>query len=205
MKRSQVVGMTLLGACWAIGAALSVETAQACACCTSAGQRNVNVSKLDSSKAAQLDQIVFEKAAELYLGEADLGSVVGITTPSQHYDLAVTRQKDRIVFAFRDKEGRSGTLVLAWPSSISLFEVDPRDEKVEGGLGPGLYKEWKVTAKAAGTGIFTPGLGGNQRITLVIHGRGNSCTDAGDFRAWTLIVHGPKAEYKLIGTLQRTQ
>jgi hypothetical protein len=83
----------------------------------------------------------------------------------------VSRQKGRMVFALRDQKGRVGNLVLALPKTVSIFEVDPRDEDKEGGLGPLLYKEWKLTANAAGDGLFGAEVKG-QKITLVLHGRG---------------------------------
>jgi hypothetical protein len=80
--------------------------------------------------------------------------------------------------------------------------VDPREAKPDRGLGPALYKEWKLTAPASGTGVFAPGTGARQRITLILQGRGNRCTDASHFTAWTLVVHGPAAEYTLFGALK---
>ncbi|EMN48375.1 hypothetical protein LEP1GSC088_3346 [Leptospira interrogans str. L1207] len=37
-----------------------------------------------------------------------------------------------------------------------------------------------------GTGIFTPGLGANQSITLILRGNGNLCHDTHNFIRWTL-------------------
>jgi hypothetical protein len=102
----------------------------------------------------------------------------------------------------RDKDGHSGTLSLTWPESVSVFEVDPRQDKHPGGLGPRLYKEWRVTGRMAGTGIFVPGNGDGARITLILHGGGNSCTSAEDFTAWTLRVDGPGAAYAFTGELE---
>ena len=127
--------------------------------------------------------------------------IKGIATPSSHYGLSVTQSADRWVFAFRDAQGRTGTLALAIPRSISVFEVDPRRDEPEGGLGPALYKEWRLTAPAAGTGIFAPGVGRGQRVTLILQGHGNSCASAADFTHWTLVVHGPLAEYHVFGQL----
>jgi hypothetical protein len=84
-----------------------------------------------------------------------------------------------------------------------VFEVDPREEKrmPEGGQGPRLYKEWKLTGKVQGTGVFSTGMGPEQRITVILQGHGNSCTTSEDFTAWTLVVYGPRADYSLIGNL----
>ena len=158
--------------------------------------------KLDSVKLGEIERMRFSKEATLYVGEADFADIKGIATPSDKYELAVTQDKARWVFAFRDREGRTGTLTLARPAMISVFEVDPRGEP-DRGLGPGLYKEWRMTSAAAGTGVFVPGTGGAQKITLILHGRGNSCTDVSDFGHWTIVVHGPKAQYSLFGELLR--
>jgi hypothetical protein len=117
------------------------------------------------------------------------------------YELSVTQRADHWVFSLRDEQGRSGTLTLAMPKSIAVFEVDPRRGEPEGGLGPVLYKEWRLTAPAAGTGVFAPGAGKGQLVTLILQGHGISCPSATDFTHWTLVVHGPTAEYHLFGDL----
>jgi hypothetical protein len=115
------------------------------------------------------------------------------------FDLGVAQQNDRWVFEFRNVEGNTGTLTLNFPNSISVFEIDPRDEKPQPGNGPRLYKEWKLTAKAVGTGIFARGVGSGQNITLILQGHGNNCATPDDFAHWTLVVYGPKAEYSFFG------
>jgi hypothetical protein len=142
----------------------------------------------------------FGPIARLFLGEADLESVKGISAPSATYDLKVSQARDRLEFALRDQSGRSGTLTLAIPDRISIFEIDPRDAS-DGGQGPSLYKEWKLTSKVAATGPFAVSVGPNQFITLVVQGRGNSCTSSSDFTHWTLMVAGPRANYSLLGEL----
>ena len=139
--------------------------------------------------------------AHLFTGEADAESIKGIATPSVRYTLSVARREDRWVFSLRDAGGRSGTLTLAIPKSVAVFEVDPRRGEREGGLGPALYKEWRLTAPAAGTGIFAPGVGKGQSVTLILQGHGSSCASATDFTSWTLVVSGPIATYHLYGDL----
>jgi hypothetical protein len=172
---------------------------QACACCTHSGWRSVGSDKLDGWKLAQIEQLQFAKSAKLALGEAD-PEIKGIVSPSTEYDLTVSRAKGKLVFALRDPNGRAGTLSLVLPKTVSMFEVDTRDEDKEGGLGPLLYKEWKLTANAAGDGLFAAEAKG-QKITLVLHGRGRGCPDAGQFTAWTLMLHTGKQGLTLIGTL----
>jgi hypothetical protein len=96
------------------------------------------------------------------------------------------------VFSFRDNNGRSGTLALARPDSVAIFEVDPRNGP-DSGQGPPLYKEWKLSAPAAATGVFAAGAAPRQILTLIVQGHGNGCTDAADFSHWTLVMQGPKA------------
>jgi hypothetical protein len=195
----RAVWLAALAAAWLI---IAWSSAQACACCTNPGQRMVAREPLTAARLSELQGLDFAPSAQLYLGEADTDSIRGIATPSEHYDLTVALTRNGLTFAMRDKAGRAGTLVLAWPGSIAIFEVDPREARPDHGLGPTLYKEWKLTAKASGTGVFAPGAGPQQHITLILHGRGNRCTDASHFTAWTLLVHGPTAEYMLLGALK---
>jgi len=184
-------------------AALTLVTASpsfACACCSHVGSRTVFLDTVSPSRLALIEQIQFARTAKLSLGEAD-PEIKGISEPSSDYELQVTRQKGRMVFAFRDPKGRSGNLILALPKTVSIFEVDPRDEDKEGGLGPLLYKEWKLTANAAGDGLFATEVKG-QKITLVLHGRGRGCPDADQFTAWTLMLHTAKQGLTLIGPLE---
>ena len=141
--------------------------------------------------------------AQLFSGEGDPESIKVIAKSSGRYALRVSQGPNRWVFDFRDKAGGSGTLTLAILATVSIFEVDPRLGERPGGQGPTLYKEWKLTSAAAGTGIFAPGMGSGQRITLILQGHGNSCTSSGDFTHWSIVVSGPKAQYTLFGDLQQ--
>ena len=134
------------------------------------------------------------------VGEADKG-IKGVENASEDYELMVTRPKGHMVFRFRDEKGRSGMLALAMPSTISIFEVDPRGQERDGGLGPSLYKEWKLTANAAGDGLFRGVVGAGQKMTLVLHGRGIGCTDHTHFTDWTLLVYRPADKFTLYGAL----
>ena len=200
-SRHAVLLIGALAVAWAGAGAAS--DAYACACCTNIGQRNVGVFKLDGFRLSEIDQVRFAPVAHLFTGEADTGAIKGIAIPSSHYDLSVARQAGGWVFSFRDAQGRSGTLTLAIPKSIAVFEVDPRRGEPEGGLGPALYKEWRLSSPAAGTGVFAPGAGKGQLVTLILRGHGNSCASAADFTRWTLVVSGPVAEYHLYGDLVR--
>jgi hypothetical protein len=178
------------------------NTALACACCANPGQRSVRTVPLDADKRDEISQLRFARTAQLYTGEAEPEDVKGIATPSAQYDLNVAWENDRLVFALRDRRARVGTLSLARLRTISQFEVDPRND-AGSGLGPVLYKEWTLTSPAAGSGVFSAGLGPGQELSLILHGRGNSCTSIDQFKHWTLVMRGPKANYKLFGDLQQ--
>lgn len=184
-----------------IGAA---SPAFACACCTNAGQRNVATVALDFGKRQEVESLRFSGKATLFTGEGDVEGIEGIATPSGSYELTAKWLDDRLVLSFRDKTGHTGTLALARPNTVSVFEVDPRD-RPDRGHGPALYKEWKLTAPAAGSGVFRPGIAPRQLLTLILQGAGNSCTSANDFSHWTLVMQGPKANYTLFGDLLTTQ
>ena len=184
-----------------IGAA---SPAFACACCTNEGQRNVATVALDSGKRQEIESLRFSGKATLFTGEGDVEGIEGIATPSGSYELTAKWLDDRLVLSFRDKTGHTGTLALARPNTVSVFEVDPRD-RPDRGHGPALYKEWKLTAPAAGSGVFRPGIAPRQLLTLILQGAGNSCTSANDFSHWTLVMQGPKANYTLFGDLLTTQ
>ncbi len=183
--------------------AVSVQDAAACACCTNQGQRRVGVETLDPGKREEIDRLRFGADTQLFSGEGDPESIKGIAKSSGRYELRVSQEPNRWVFDFRDKAGGSGTLTLTIPAAVSVFEVDPRLGERPGGQGPTLYKEWKLTSAAVGNGIFAPGVGSGQRITLILQGHGNSCTTSSDFTHWSIVVSGPKAQYTLFGDLRQ--
>jgi hypothetical protein len=176
----------------------SAAPAFACACCTREGQRNVATVALDSGKRQEIESLRFAGKAALFAGESDAADIAGITTPSANYELTAKWLDDRLVLSFHDKLGRTGILSMARPKTLSVFEVDPRD-RPDRGQGPVLYKEWKLSAPAAGGGVFQPGIAPRQLLTLILQGNGNSCTS--DFSHWTLVMQGPKANYTLFGDL----
>jgi hypothetical protein len=198
------VARYVVASCIALaGMAAGVQEARACACCTNVGQRHEAVEALDSGTLEEIGRLRFAPEAKLFTAEADPDMVKGIAARWAQFDLGVKQEKDRWVFTFRDKDGRSGTLTLAMPKSIAVFAVDPRRDNREGGTGPALYREWKLTAPAMGTDIFAPGMGEGQRLTLVLQGHGNNCASASDFTHWTLVISGPVATYHLFGDLKQ--
>jgi hypothetical protein len=108
-----------------------------------------------------------------------------LTNDDTYYYLQTAWNGNRFVFSFRDEKDRSGTLVLLRPKMLSSFGVDPRNQP-DRPNGPVLYKEWRLTSKATGTGVFTAGLGAGQALTLVLQGRGNITTPS--FSHWMLVM-----------------
>ncbi len=191
----------LLGAFFALA---QINFAFACACCTHTGQRYVENTKLLPFHRDQINELRFGKQASLFVDERDLTDIKGIANPSENYSLAVTKQKDRFVFSFHDEKKNEGTITVAVPDAVAIFEVDTRDEPYKDqGLGPVLYKEWRLTAPFAGTGIFKAGNGGYQRVTLIHQGRGRGCTEASHFTHWTISVHGPLGNYLFYGDFEK--
>jgi hypothetical protein len=178
----------------------SSDRALACACCTNQGQRYVEKVTFDAGKREEVEQLRFGKKAHLYVGARGVESIKGIAYPSEHYALRVGWGDHSVIFTFRDYEGHWGVLGLTLPDTVSVFEVDPRNGEDQG-QGPTLYKEWKLTGKVTGLGAFKGSSGAGQLLTLILQGRGNSCTSAADFTHWTLVMQGPKAHYLLFGDL----
>jgi hypothetical protein len=181
--------------------------ALACACCTNPGQRYVDVETLDPGRLEEIESLRFGKEARLFVGEAGVEAIKGIQNPAERYELRVDWNKTHAAvgktdlnFTLTNPGGRSGTLSLRLPQTISIFEVDPRDSPDQG-TGPVLYKEWKLIGEVTGTGAFSGTNSPKQVLTLVLQGRGNSCTSAADFTHWTLVTEGPKGVYSLFGRL----
>jgi hypothetical protein len=179
-----------------------ISAAFACACCTNEGQRNVATVALDSGRRQEIESLRFAGKATVFTGEGDVDGIEGIAMPSGTYELATKWVDGRLVLSFRDAAGHTGTLSMARPTTLSVFEVDPRD-RPDRGHGLSLYKEWKLSAPASGSGVFAPGIARRQILTLILQGGGNSCTSGIDFTHWTLVMQGPKANYTLFGNLVR--
>jgi hypothetical protein len=179
-----------------------ISAAFACACCTNEGQRNVANVALDSGKRQEIESLRFSGKATVFTGEGDIDGIEGIATPSGTYQFTAKWLDDRLVLSFRDAAGHTGTLSMARPTTLSVFEVDPRN-RPDKGHEPSLYKEWKLSAPASGSGVFARGIAPRQILTLIFQGGGNSCTSSIDFSHWTLVMQGPKANYTLFGDLVR--
>jgi hypothetical protein len=180
----------------------SASDALACACCSERGTRVDKSALLDEPTRVQIERMTFAK-------KAALGDGIGDETPgplpsgsSSSYELAVTRDKGVMTFAFRDSLGRNGRLRFAMPARIRIFSVDPFGDAKDEGLGPLLYKEWRLTARVKGDGIFRRGTPPGQTLTLIFHGRGRGCTEAEHFSDWSLLLRGPAGEATFYGRLE---
>jgi hypothetical protein len=181
-------------------ALLAPGQALACACCTDVGQRYHETGAIDEYVQGLLDQLSFAGEALLFTGNASPEEVTPIAATSDRFALAVTRDGPKWAFTFKDEGGAVSVLKFSTPPKVTRFEVDPRDSAEAPMNGPNLYKEWKITAKASGTGMFK-GVA-DPLATLIIHGHGNSCTDSSQFTAWTIVLQSGDEYATFFGTLQ---
>jgi hypothetical protein len=180
-------------------AAIAPGAALACACCTDPGQRHVGSQAIDAYAQGVFDELKFAEEASLYTGNAEAHDIKPISARSDRFKLAVARDGAAWAFTFKDDAGAESTLTFVTPAKVAIFAIDPRDETSPPPNGPSLYKEWKISAKAKGQGMF--GAARHPITTLIIHGRGNSCTDATQFTAWTLVVESGGAAATFFGAL----
>lgn len=181
-------------------AVLAPGQALACACCTDSGQRFVETGAIDEYARGLLDQLSFGSEALLFTGNAAPEELTPIAATSDRFALAVLRDGAEWTFTFKDEAGASSALKFSTPAKVSRFEVDPRDSAEAPPNGPNLYKEWKITAKASGSGMFKNVA--DPLATLIIHGHGNSCTDSSQFTAWTIVLQSGAEYATFFGKLQ---
>lgn len=179
---------------------IATDVALACACCTNRAGRYVEVEPLSAYRLDKIEQMTF--AEEAFVAETAADHPIEIQDFGTTLQLAVTQTRTEIVFAFRGDAGRTSDLTLVLPDTISIFEVDPRGGEPDAGLGPALYKEWQLTGMAKATGMLRPLVeNGDQKVTLIVHGRGRGCTDVSEFTDWTLMIRGPAGKLTLYGAL----
>jgi hypothetical protein len=199
LTRLVLRGLATVLASAALFAVVMPTSASACACCANPGTRVVETKKFDSDRRAVIDRLAFGKTAQRSGGKADDDSLIDGAGP---FAVTVQQQKDRLVFTLRNEQGQTGSATLVLPRSITIFEVDPHGARKETGLGANLYKEWTLTAPAMVGGILQRAGGQGQTVRLILHGRGNACTDESHFTDWTLQFRGPKGRTILFGPLQ---
>ena len=196
------LGPTLAALASALAALCLATDALACACCTNRAGRYVDVEKLADHRRDTIEQMTF--AAEAFVGQGAADHPIDLQDFGPALQLAVTQKKSEIVFAFRGEGsgGRTSEVTLALPDTISIFEVDPRGGEPDAGLGPAFYKEWQLTGVATASGVLRPLVEGrDQKVSLIVHGRGRGCTEASEFSDWTLTINGPAGKLTLYGAL----
>jgi hypothetical protein len=179
---------------------LAADAALACACCTNRAGRYVDVEPLSAGRLDTIGQMTFADEAFVAQGAAD--HPIDLTDFGPTLQLTARQTTAVIVFAFRGDGGRTSEVTLAVPDTISIFEVDPRGSEPDSGLGPVLYKEWQLAGTATVTGVLRPLVeSGDQKVTLIVHGRGRGCTEASEFTDWTLTLQGSAGKLTLHGAL----
>jgi hypothetical protein len=194
--------LTLLALLQAVIVGFTVRPAPACACCSERGSRVDKSVLLDAPTRLQIERMIFAKDAALGgdIGDESLSPLPAGSSSS--YELTMTRDKGVMTFALKDPLGRSGHLSFTMPRRIWIFAVDPFGDTKDEGLGPLLYKEWRLTAPVKGDGIFRRGTLAGQKATLILHGRGRGCTEAEHFSDWSLLLHGPAGKAMFYGRLE---
>ncbi len=177
----------------------ATNAALACACCSNRAARHVEVEKLGESRLGVIERMTF--AREAFVAEGADDHPPAIQQLGTSLQLVVTRTATKMAFSFRGLRDLTTDLKLAIPDTIAIFEVDPRGDSKDDGLGPVLYKEWQLTANVEATGVLRSMVANGQKVTLILHGRGRGCTDAPDFTDWTLLVPGPSRKLTLYGAL----
>lgn len=185
-----------------IALALQVDAASACACCSEVGHRIIGEEKIEDYVAEIVGGVRFGNEAGVVGGERDASEIEGLKTVSHRWKAKVVTTKGRWTFEFIDSAGNRGDLLFDIPRVFYRFEVDPRDPAgATNPGGPPIYKEWRMTSKAVGSGMLAASVGGEQKATVILHGRGNLCTEIESFTAWTIELRGAKARNTIYGGL----
>jgi hypothetical protein len=170
-----------------------------CACCSEEGERYERTDRVDSAQLVQLDRVRFSPTATRFTSPADDSEL------SLNYSLSQSRKGRRWELKFRDDRGKTGTLSFTIPVSFTAFGVDLQEQSEEGGLGPLLYKELRLTGAAQVSGILKQGINGPARFHLILQGRGRGCTEAEDFKSWRLQIKGARVSHAFYGSLDKPE
>ena len=204
LKRSLIAAVSL----FCVLAASS--SAFACACCAEHGTYSVWKTAIDSYHMGIIQDLNFDKTAQLYMTEAGFDSIRGLASIEKEVMSGDTTGDMSIVDAFahnmwniqiKTPGGKSGTLVLPRPARMTIFKVDTHEPEVGHGEAV-LYKEFQFNGTvASGSGIFRSSIARPTAYELVFQGRGNNCDNAEDFTHWHLEIKGSKASYAFFGKL----
>lgn len=171
--------------------------ALACACCAEPGVWYERTAPIETYELSEINRLRFDAVATTYMDAGGEDSIEGVSNVADAYALSLSKGRGRWVLSFKDKAGRTGTLALAVPGTLTNFGADIHD--TQEGVETQLYKEWRLTGAVTGTGVFKKGSTPRTRYRLVFQGRGNICTSAETFDNWTLQVFGPGAAYSFYG------
>lgn len=176
--------------------------ASACACCTDPGMRIESAEDMDRYERDEIYRLRFGGKAELYTTPAYPDDIEGVISPSEKpYNIRNAMGPRNWKFELSDAEGKQGTIIFPLPQRLVRFEVDPRDGDAKSpGVGPKLYKEWRLTSTAELSGMVAKS-SDQAQATLILHGRGIGCTSAEHFTHWTLILRGRGVRFTLLGEL----
>jgi hypothetical protein len=177
------------------------RAADACACCSDPGYRAEEARTIGPVEKQLLTDIRFKKSVALY-SDAGEDSVKGIDDPPDSFELTSSIQGSLWTFTFKGTNGKSGTLSFTIPKTVDSFAVDPQDGR-DSGNGPLLYKEWRLSARVKGTGVFKRGLPKGATVRLVFQGRGIACDEIENFTSFSLQVSGTHAKYTFYGPLAK--
>jgi len=194
--------------------ALFPADAFACACCAETGHYRIRTYKPEAFQLGILQEMKFDKTAELFLTEAEFESVKGLeaiqaemsapgwVAGSSAIGLTSVFAAKTWKLNFKTPKGKTGVLTLPIPIEMLDFSVDIHDGKNIGGGGPLLYKEWRFKGSVqSGTGFLQAGIVKPTTYFLVFQGRGNGCDDVTNFTNWHLEINGAKAKYEFFGKL----
>ena len=178
------------------------RTANACACCAEPGTWFERTDPISSYERGELERLRFDALATTFMTEAGEDAIKGLSNPANEYSLTLAKRRGRWDLRFRDDKGRTGTLTLTMPATMTEFGVDVHDKPEGEGGETTLYKELRLTGALNGNGIFKGGSTAQAKFRLILQGRGNGCTSAENFDHWQLQVFGPRASYSFYGKLK---
>lgn len=162
-----------------------------CACCTDEGAWYQGTDKTDFF---QLERVRFATTVKTYEPPSSDGEL------SSTHVLSHTRAGRRWQLRFRDEQGKTSTLSFTIPANAVSYGADMHDN-TDGGLGPLLYKEWRLSGHVVVTGDFKRVMKGAARFHLILQGRGRGCTEAEDFKHWTIVISGGGYSFSFYGAL----
>ena len=181
---------------------INPTNAHACGCCATAGTWSEYTNSLENYHVAQLNELKFSPAANLFMSAAGFATIKGLASESETYTLyTLSHSKNNRSwnFHFTDPKGKTGNLSFSLPPQKTEFGTDFYDKPVADNR---LYKEVRLTGKLAGNGIFAPGINNDSRYKLILQGRGNYCLDSDDFKHWILEISGPQSSYSFYGSFK---